>query len=100
MKKLAIILLILPFSANAGWPFDEPPYAFVGVDARELNTKFPVFCQKSVGTANIGFGQQLYKNESVEINAQFTHISCIQEVDDFNTYNAVGVQAKFYLWNK
>lgn len=98
MIKFAIILFILPFSAGAGWPFDTPPYAFVGADV-EVSQNSRKVCYSGSDSSNMGLGQS-FKVWNIEFDARWTHHSCITEGNDANVYDGVGVQAKFYLWDE
>lgn len=99
-KALLIALLTLPAQTNA-WPFEDPPFAWIGADAEIPwnNHGAPTFCNgTAIDTANIGLGQVLHRNKRSELVAHWTHHSCISQAHDRNAYDGIGIYIKFSLW--
>lgn len=80
----------------AEYPLPEPPFVFLGLESEVEAT----FCEAHDGSlvANTGFGQTLYRNPYFDATALFTHHSCAFR-EDRTSYNAIGVQFKWYPWN-
>jgi hypothetical protein len=74
----------------------QAPYVFIGAEIDMSRNK--LFCVSGSDTSNFGIGKSLFSNDLIEIDARWTHHSCITEYRDKNVYDAIGVQAKMYLW--
>lgn len=104
IKKHAIIIatLLLTTATQArAWPFDEPPYVWIGADAQitRSNHGYSIFCNgTAIDTANIGIGQVLKRTERTEWIAQWTHHSCISQAHDRNGYDGIGIIVRIHLW--
>ncbi len=103
-KAIAVILAVpvifglILYTANAKAEWFEGATAFAGID-RTYNPS--PLCQ-SVGvddnlTSNIGFTQNIYTKDVVNLGFKYTHHSCAVSPDK-NSYDAAGIFVEWKIW--
>lgn len=110
LKGVALALAVILLSFLASWAFaddKEGSYLnYVSIYAGLDYTKNESPLCEPVGvdshtTSNMGFRANLYESygKQFSVNSKYTHHSCAFSPDE-NSYDAVGVEIEYRLWNK
>lgn len=89
-----LLVSLLMRCASADELFDAPPYVFLGLDYSAHGGLVCYTDAVNGAEANLGAGVPLLRDQSWEIDAQWTHHSCAFD-DDRQTYDGFGLQLRW-----